>query len=113
MATRTFSSTTAPSSRKDSGACRKATEGVERVAVQAYVLVRTLPGQAGEALAHIVSTPGVSSAHAVTGPTDIIAFVEAPSMDALGRLIVSRIQQAPGVTRTTTCVVTPIESPAL
>lgn len=74
--------------------------------VQAYVLVRTMPGQAGEALAHILATPGVSTAHAVTGPTDIIAFVEAASMDALGRLIVSRIQQAPGVTRTTTCVVT-------
>ena len=76
--------------------------------VQAYVLVRTMPGQAGEALAHILITPGVSTAHAVTGPTDIIAFIEAANMDALGRLIVSRIQQAPGVTRTTTCVVTPI-----
>ena len=77
--------------------------------VQAYVLVRTMPGQAGEALAHIASIPGVASAHAVTGPTDIIAFVEAQTMDALGRLVVSRMQQAPGVTRTTTCVVTPIE----
>lgn len=76
--------------------------------VQAYVLVRTMPGQAGEALSHIQSIHGVTSAHAVTGPTDVIAFVEAESMDALGRLIVSRIQQAPGVTRTTTCVVTPI-----
>jgi DNA-binding Lrp family transcriptional regulator len=82
------------------------------VAVQAYVLVRTMPGQAGEALAHILATPGVNSAHAVTGPTDIIAFVEAPSMDALGRLIVSRIQQAPGVTRTTTCVVTSVDAPS-
>lgn len=81
---------------------------METVAVQAYVLVRTMPGQAGEALAYILSTPGVTTAHAVTGPTDIIAFVEADSMDALGRLIVSRMQQAPGVTRTTTCVVTPI-----
>ena len=80
------------------------------MAVQAYVLVRTMPGQAGDALAHILNTPGVSSAHGVTGPTDIIAFVEAPSMDALGRLIVSRIQQAPGVTRTTTCVVTSVEA---
>ncbi len=77
--------------------------------VQAYVLVRTMPGQAGEALSHIQSVPGVTTAHAVTGPTDVIAFVQADSMDALGRLIVSRIQQAPGVTRTTTCVVTPIE----
>lgn len=77
--------------------------------VQAYVLVRTMPGQAGEALTRIQSIPGVNAAHAVTGPTDIIAFVEAENMDALGRLIVSRIQQAPGVTRTTTCVVTPME----
>lgn len=77
--------------------------------VQAYVLVRTMPGQAGEALTRIQSIQGVNAAHAVTGPTDIIAFVEAESMDALGRLIVSRIQQAPGVTRTTTCVVTSIE----
>jgi hypothetical protein len=34
--------------------------------------------------------------------------VEAETMDALGRLIVSRMQQVPGVTRTTTCVVTPM-----
>jgi DNA-binding Lrp family transcriptional regulator len=44
----------------------------------------------------------------VTGPTDIIAFVEANDMDALGRMIVSSIQQSPGVTRTTTCVVTSV-----
>ena len=79
------------------------------MSVQAYVLVRTMPGQAGEALTRILSIPGVNTAHAVTGPTDIIAFVDADTMDALGRLIVSRIQQAPGVTRTTTCVVTPME----
>lgn len=78
------------------------------MSVQAYVLVRTMPGQAGEALTRIHAIPGVNAAHAVTGPTDIIAFVEADNMDALGRLIISRIQQAPGVTRTTTCVVTPI-----
>ncbi len=81
---------------------------METLAVQAYVLVKTMPGQAAEALAQIQATPGVATAHAVTGPTDIIAFVEADSMDALGRLIVSCIQQAPGVTRTTTCVVTSI-----
>ncbi len=78
------------------------------MAVEAYVLVRTMPGQAGEVLAQVKETAGVKMAHAVTGPTDIIAFVEADSMDALGRLIISRIQQAPGVTRTTTCVVTSI-----
>ena len=76
--------------------------------VHAFVLVRTMPGHAGEVLSHVRDMPGVQLAHAVTGPTDIIAFVEAETMDSLGRLIISRIQQASGVTRTTTCVVTHI-----
>ena len=76
--------------------------------VQAYVLIRILPGKLAEALSQIVKTPGVKMAHAVTGPTDIIAYVETESMDTLGRLIVSRFQEIPGVTRTTTCVVTPV-----
>ncbi len=76
--------------------------------VQAYVLIRILPGKLSDALAHILRTPGVKMAHAVTGPTDIIAFVETESMDTLGRLIVSRFQETTGVTRTTTCVVTPV-----
>ncbi|MGH2399483.1 MAG: Lrp/AsnC ligand binding domain-containing protein, partial [bacterium] len=50
--------------------------------------MRTMPGQAGEALIRIQSISGVNAAHAVTGPTDVIAFVEAENMDALGRLIV-------------------------
>ncbi|MBI3998401.1 MAG: Lrp/AsnC ligand binding domain-containing protein [Armatimonadetes bacterium] len=76
--------------------------------VQAYVLIRIVPGKLAEALGQIQKTPGVKMAHAVTGPTDIIAFVETESMDTLGRLIVSRFQETPGVTRTTTCVVTPV-----
>ena len=42
--------------------------------VQAYVLIRILPGRLSEALAHIQRTPGVKMAHAVTGPTDIEAL---------------------------------------
>jgi len=76
--------------------------------VQAYVLIRILPGKLGDALSQVQKTPGVRMAHAVTGPTDIIAYVETESMDTLGRLIVSRFQETPGVTRTTTCVVTPV-----
>lgn len=67
-----------------------------------------MPGQAGDVLSQVRTMPGVQMAHTVTGPTDIIAFVEAESMDALGRLIISRMQQTAGVTRTTTCVVTDI-----
>ncbi|MGQ0548718.1 MAG: Lrp/AsnC ligand binding domain-containing protein [Armatimonadota bacterium] len=79
--------------------------------VKAYVLIRILPGKLAEALGQIQRTPGVKMAHAVTGPTDIIAYVETESMDTLGRLIVSRFQETSGVTRTTTCVVTPVSGP--
>ncbi len=76
--------------------------------VHAYVLIRILPGRLADALGQIQKTPGVKMAHAVTGPTDIIAYIETESMDTLGRLIVSRFQEIDGVTRTTTCVVTPV-----
>jgi len=74
----------------------------------AYVLIEAASDKARSALKAIQKIPGVKMAHAVTGPTDIIAYVETESMDTLGRLIVSRFQETPGVTRTTTCVVTPV-----
>ena len=41
----------------------------------------------------------------ITGPYDIIARVQAPGLDQLGRLVASRIQAVDGVTRTLTCPV--------
>jgi DNA-binding Lrp family transcriptional regulator len=38
-------------------------------------------------------------------PYDVIARVQAPGPDQLGRLMVSRIQLVDGVTRTLTCTV--------
>ena len=41
----------------------------------------------------------------MTGPYDVVAGVEAASIDALGRLVVSKIQAVKGTTRTLTCPV--------
>jgi DNA-binding Lrp family transcriptional regulator len=41
----------------------------------------------------------------ITGPYDIIARVQAPGLDQLGRLVASCIQAVDGVTRTLTCTV--------
>ena len=41
----------------------------------------------------------------VTGPYDVIARVEADSIDELGRLVVSQVQLIEGITRTLTCPV--------
>jgi DNA-binding Lrp family transcriptional regulator len=51
---------------------------------------------------------GTGSAVPVAGPYDIIAIVEAASIDDLGKMVVSRIQGVKGVTRTLTCTVVQI-----
>ena len=41
----------------------------------------------------------------VTGPYDVIARVEASTVDELGKLVIAKIQDVPGITRTLTCTV--------
>ncbi len=45
--------------------------------VKAFILIDTSPGKAKEVAGKIRQVAGVSSAHAVTGPHDIIAVAEA------------------------------------
>jgi DNA-binding Lrp family transcriptional regulator len=71
--------------------------------VEAYVLVQTEVGAAADVSDDIGALEGVVSAEATTGPYDVIARVRAESVDALGQLVVSRIQLIGGVTRTLTC----------
>lgn len=71
--------------------------------MEAYVLVQTEVGAAADVADEIGALEGVLSAEAITGPYDVIARVQADSVDALGRLVVSRIQLVEGVTRTLTC----------
>jgi DNA-binding Lrp family transcriptional regulator len=75
------------------------------VVVQAYILIQTEVGQAAEVARAIAQLSGVTLAEDVTGPYDVIARVEAPSMDELGHLVVARIQDVKGITRTLTCTV--------
>lgn len=71
--------------------------------MEAYVLIQTTVGEAGEVAQELRRIEGVVSAEAVNGPYDVIARAEAVSVDALGKLVVSRIQLIDGVTRTLTC----------
>lgn len=75
------------------------------MSVQAYVLVQTTVGKAANVAAEIRKTDGVIVVHDVTGPYDVIVQVEAPSMDDLGKLVVTGIQAVEGITRTVTCPV--------
>lgn len=76
--------------------------------VKAYVLIETSAGKAKgvkKALSKLKASPStVVSLDAITGPYDFVAVVEAPSLDAVGRLVTDGIGTIDGVTRTTTCV---------
>ena len=73
--------------------------------VEAFVLIQAGVGLASQVVQAVSAIQGVRSADVVTGPYDAVASVEAETMDALGRLVVSKIQAVEGVTRTLTCPV--------
>ncbi|HEX3795789.1 MAG TPA: Lrp/AsnC ligand binding domain-containing protein [Acidimicrobiales bacterium] len=75
------------------------------MAVHAYVLIQTEVGRAATVARQVGAIDGVVRAEDVTGPYDVIARAEASSMDELGRLVVSHVQQIEGITRTITCPV--------
>ncbi len=73
--------------------------------VQAYILIQTEVGKAASVRESIEGLSGVVAAEDVTGPYDVIARVEAPTVDELGKLVIAKIQDVPGITRTLTCTV--------
>jgi DNA-binding Lrp family transcriptional regulator len=73
--------------------------------VQAYILIQTEVGKASTVAEIISKIPGVIQAEDVTGPYDVIVRAQAETVDELGRLVVARVQQVDGITRTLTCPV--------
>lgn len=73
--------------------------------VQAYILIQTDVGKAAEVAAAISQVKGVTLAEDVTGPYDVIVRAEARNVDELGKLVVSKVQNLSGITRTLTCPV--------
>ena len=75
------------------------------MSVQAYVLVQTSVGKAASVVQAIREIEGISIADYVTGPYDVIVRAEAKNVDELGKLVVSKVQNLDGITRTLTCPV--------
>jgi DNA-binding Lrp family transcriptional regulator len=74
------------------------------VPVAAYILIDVTPGTSDRITKELLKIAGVKSAHRVTGPHDIIAYVETSDMSMLGRILSSRIHAIPGILRTETDV---------
>ena len=73
--------------------------------VQAYILIQTEVGKASTVADTISKIPGVLQAEEVTGPYDVIVRAQADTVDELGRIVVAKVQQVDGITRTLTCPV--------
>lgn len=69
-----------------------------------YLLVETEVGKVRNVLIQVRKIKGVECAQAVTGPYDIIAYLEAKNIDELGILVTDKIQKIKGVKRTVTCL---------
>ena len=73
--------------------------------LSAYVLILTEVGKVAHVAPALTRLDGVQLAEDLAGPYDVIARIQAPGLDQLGRLVASRIQAVDGVTRTLTCTV--------
>ena len=69
--------------------------------IAAYVLVRISATDPSKVVEKLRRIEGVKKAHVTAGPTDCIAFIEGPDLDALGEFIVV-IRAVEGVERTDT-----------
>jgi len=67
------------------------------------VRIQTEVGKVAHVAQALSDLDGVQMAEDLAGPYDVIARVQAPGTDELGRLVVARIQAVDGVTRTLTC----------
>ena len=89
--------------RPDGSTCTDPTRRGGTPVVQAYILIQTDVGRAATVAASISEIEGVALAEDVTGPYDVIARVEASTVDELGKLVIAKIQDVEGITRTLTC----------
>lgn len=72
--------------------------------MKAYVLINASPGRALEVAKKLQGGDGITAADAITGEYDVVAVCEAADVNAIGALIVDRIQKVDGVFKTVTCL---------
>ena len=71
---------------------------------KAFVLIETAVGRTKEVVAAVRQLQGVKSVDTVTGPYDIIAVLEAESLNDIGDLVTGKIHPVAGISRTVTCL---------
>ena len=81
--------------------------------VNAYILIQTEVGKAGQVTEQIRVIDGVVAVDPVTGPYDVVARAEAVDLDQLAKATVMPMQELEGITRTLTCPVLALSDAAV
>jgi hypothetical protein len=79
----------------------------EDTVMNAYIFAQFAGGDFSETMSEIRGVEGVKQAHLLMGPTDIVAFVEAADLEALGEVALA-ILELDGVARTDTRLAWPV-----
>ena len=74
------------------------------MSAKAFVLIETTVGKSKEVVAGLNKLKGITSVNSVTGPYDIIAILEAESLNDIGDLVTGKIHPIQGIARTVTCL---------
>jgi len=74
------------------------------VAAKAFVLIETAVGKTKEVVTTLSPLKGVESVDTVTGPYDIIAIIEAESLNDIGEIVTGKIHPIAGISRSVTCL---------
>jgi DNA-binding Lrp family transcriptional regulator len=74
------------------------------MAAKAFVLIETAVGRNKEVATALEQLEGIESVDIVTGPYDIIAVIEATSLNDVGDIVTGKIHPIAGISRTVTCL---------
>jgi DNA-binding Lrp family transcriptional regulator len=77
------------------------------MAIKAYVLIVTDPGNTKSVLEEIQGMQGIEAVHEVMGPYDIVVEISADNLQEIPRILGDRIRPIEGVQSTTSLVTFP------
>ena len=77
------------------------------MAIKAYVLIVTDPGNTKNVLEEIQGMQGIQAVHEVMGPYDIVVEISADNLQDIPRILGDRIRPIEGVQSTTSLVTFP------
>lgn len=75
----------------------------------AYVLINIESSKTRKVYDSLQKIPNIAQLSAVTGPYDLIVTVQGTDFNAIGRLVVDKIQAIDGIVKTLTCNVIEFE----